>query len=256
MWTDAWTPLRLVARGSMLILLTVFGTVPTLVCQTRLGASISAGERNLDELMLNWWTRMVCRSFGVRAQVRGLVQPGPVLVVSNHISWLDILVLHSAAAMGFVSKAEVANWPFVGYLARKSDTVFHQRGSHDSASNVANAMTARLKEGRRVAIFPEGGIKQGDHIEVFHARLFKTAIEADCAVQPVMIRYLRGGQRDHAMKFLANESFVMNFLRLLGQPASSCDLRFLDPVQVQGRTRNQLADGARAVIEQAYEEPV
>lgn len=240
----------------MLILLTVFGTIPTLVCQNRLGASIRVGNRNMDEVMLNWWTRMVCRSFGVRTRVRGTVHPGPVLIISNHLSWLDILVLHSAAAMGFVSKAEVAKWPLIGYLARKSDTVFHQRGSHDSASNVADAMTARLKEGRRVAIFPEGGIKPGKHLKVFHARLFKTAIEADCPVQPVMIRYLRGGKRDQAFTFFANESFKMNFLRLLGRPASSCELLFLDPVQVQGRTRNQLAEGARAAIQQAYEEPV
>jgi 1-acyl-sn-glycerol-3-phosphate acyltransferase len=238
----------------MLLLLLVFGTVPTLLCVNRFGASIQAGDRQLDEFMLNWWTGTMCRCFGIRMKVSGTVQPGPVLIVANHISWLDIIVLHSAAAMGFVSKAEVANWPFINFLARRSGTVFHQRGSHDSASGVAEVMVARLKENHRVAIFPEGGIRPGDMVKVFHARLFKTAIEAECPVQPAMIRYTRDGNRDPGITFLVNETFLGNMLRLLGRPSCQCELRFLDPVPTSGRSRNELAGDAQAVVEQAFEE--
>ncbi len=256
MWTDYLTPLRLLIRGFLLVLLAVFGSIPTFLCVNRFGARFSVGRRQLDEFMLNWWTRMLCRAFAVKVKVSGTVLPGPVLIVSNHISWLDILVLHSSAAMGFVSKAEVARWPFIGFLAKLSRTVFHQRGSHNSASNVADAMITRLKEGGRVAIFPEGGIKPGDTVKLFHARLLKAAVDVECPIQPVMIRYVRNGVRDPDITFLDKENFMTNLIRLLGRPASVCQLRYLPPIEAAGRPRRELADQARAMVLNAFEAPV
>ncbi len=253
MWTDAFTPLRLIGRGFLLILLAVFGTIPTLLFVNRLGASISVGRRNLDEFMLNWWTRMVCRVVGVRVRVIGTALKGPVLIVSNHISWLDIVVLHSTAAMSFVSKAEVARWPFIGYLARLSDTIFHERGSQNSASNASDAMSERFEQGGRIAIFPEGGIAPGDRVKHFHARMFKAAVEFDCPVQPVMLRYMRKGLRDPDITFAEGENFMTNALRLLGRPASVCEVEFLPGIQAADRPRKEIASEARDLILAAFE---
>lgn len=236
----------------MLILLAVLGTPPTVLCINRLGASIPVGDRYLDEVMLNWWTGMVCRVFGVRVRVSGEVLPGPVLIAANHISWLDIVVLHSAAAVGFISKAEVADYPLIGFLARVSGTVFHQRGNHDSSSNVTEAMIGQFRQGGRIAVFPEGGIKPGNGVKVFHARLFGAAIEADCPVQPVMIRYLRGGRHDTGITFKPGERFLANFLRLLGRPSCYCELRFLPPIQPRRRPRKELAREAHRAVEGAF----
>ena len=120
MWADRLSIVRIPVRGFSLLVLAVFGTIPTLLCVNRLGESIPVGSSSLSEFMLNWWTRMVCRVFGIRVRVLGKAAPGPVLIVANHISWIDILVMHSSAAMGFVSKAEIARWPFIGMLARMS----------------------------------------------------------------------------------------------------------------------------------------
>jgi 1-acyl-sn-glycerol-3-phosphate acyltransferase len=157
MWADRYSILRFPIRILFLLLLLIFGTIPTLLCVNRFGQSIRVGKRTLSEFMLNWWTLMVCRGFGISIRVKGHAQAGPVLVVANHISWIDILVLHSSAEMGFVSKAEIAKWPFIGMLARISGTVFHERGNTDSAGNVVNVMIRRLEEGGRIAVFPEGG---------------------------------------------------------------------------------------------------
>lgn len=253
MWPDRLFILRIPIRGFFLLILAVFGTIPTLLCVNRLGESIRVGKRSLSEFMLNWWTRMVCRVFGIGIRVNGKAQPGPVLIVANHISWIDILVLHSAAAMGFVSKAEIARWPFIGMLARMSGTVFHERGSQDSSSNVANAMISRLKEGGRVAVFPEGGIKPGDSVKHFHARMFKAAVEAECPVQPAMIRYVRKGRRDAEISFRDDERFMGNFIRLLGHPATTCELRFLAPMDASKRPRKELAEDSRSAIVHAFE---
>lgn len=256
MWSDAWTPLRLLVRGFGFSLLLLLGTLPTVLCLNRAGRAVRVGQRRLDEFMLNAWAGALCRVFGVRTVLRGRIQPPPVLVVANHISWLDIMVLYSLARTGFVSKAEVAGWPVIGSLASLVDTVFHHRGSHDSANAVTNAMTLRLNEGGRVAIFPEGGIRPGDGVKVFHARLFRAAVDAECPVQPVMIRYLRGGAIDHGMTFREDERFVNNFLRLMGGPSCRCEVRFLEPMEAAGRARRELAAAAQAAVADAYRAPV
>lgn len=253
MWTDAYSLLRIILRGTVILLMLVFMLIPTLLCQSRYLSGIPAGRRRLGELMLNTWSGWLCRAFGVKTRILGDISAGPVLIVANHISWLDIVVMHSAAAMGFVSKAEVKKWPVIGFAATMGGTVYLERGSQDSSINVAGDLVRRLKQGRRVAIFPEGGIRPGDGVKVFHARLFRIAIECDCPVQPVMIRYMRNGRRDPDMTFFASENFVMNVLRLLGRPSSTCELRFLEPVDSSGRSRKQLAEISRAAVHKAFE---
>src|SRR5690606_21575452 len=102
------------------------------------------------------WFRLVLLVMGVRRRVFGAPAPGPVLVASNHVSWLDIVVLGSHIGSCFVSKSEVAAWPLVGWLARQGGTLFIHRGRHDSAERIAHDMTARLLRGHRVLFFPEG----------------------------------------------------------------------------------------------------
>lgn len=256
MWSDFLTPVRWLYRGFLLMLVTLLGIPPTVLTINRFGRAVPVAGRTLDEVMLNWWTGTVCRIFGIRVEVAGKPAPAPVLIVANHISWLDITVLHSCASMGFVSKDEIARWPVIGFLARLSGTLFHRRGDHASSSTVSDVMIERLLEGGRVAIFPEGGIIKGDHVKQFHARLFRAAIEAECPVQPVMIRYLRDGVRDPDSGFRDQENFVVNFLRLLGRPRCTCELRFFDPLDSRGQPRNDLARASQQIISRAFEAPV
>jgi len=154
--------------------------------------------------------------------------------------------------MGFVSKAEVERWPVFSYAAKAGGTIFHHRGSHDSASDVANLMIQRLKQGRRVAIFPEGGIKPGQSIRVFHARMFRAAVDAECEVQPVMLRYMRHGRKDDDIAFREGESMLVNFFRMLAQPTAVADINFLPPMDATGQPRRILADAARAAVINSY----
>ena len=255
MWTDALTPVRILLRGIGLLLLCLVWLLPTVICQGAAGQAIHVGRRTLAEFMLNAWSGMLSRVFGVRPRVTGLPLAGPVLLVANHISWLDIIALHSVAAMSFVAKAEIEEWPLAGFLATRGATIYHRRGDHDSASGVVAQMVAKLESGGRVAIFAEGGILPGEQIKRFHARLFKVAVEVDCPVQPVMIRYLRKGRRDPELTFLRGESFGVNLLRLLGRPRSIADLRFLEPFAASGRQRRDLAEQAQRAVENAYSNP-
>ena len=253
MWTDRLTLLRILVRGILLLLLLAW-LVPTLVCVNPAGRRIRIGRTTLEEIGLRLWSVLLCRVFGVRIRASGSVLAGPVLVVANHISWLDIPVLHANAAMGFVGKAEIGRWPVLGFLARAGDTIFLERGSHDSSAGVIRAVGARLMQARRVVIFPEGGIRPGDAVGVFHARLFGAAVEADCPVQPVMIRYLSNGRRDPDMTFIDGESMPVNMLRILGRPGCEAEVRFLEPLAAGGQPRRDLARLAHAAVAGAYEE--
>lgn len=215
--------------------------------------NFSPGQRPLGERMQCWWSRNLCRIFGLRYQVSGRFIDGPVLVAANHITWLDIQVLHGLSPMAFVAKAEIERWPVAGWVAGFGDTVFHHRGSHDSASTVMEEMAERLRAGRKVAIFPEGGIHPGEGVKTFHARMFAAAIDSGRPVQPVMVRYSRAGHPYPGITFLPHEHFMANFFRLLRQPACVVHIAILAPLESAGKQRRTLAREAQTAVEAAFQ---
>lgn len=243
--------LRLLYRVPFLLLHAVVG-IPFTVFFQYAGRAFTLRGRRFSELTLAWWGRTACRIFGLERRVRGTLAGGPLLVAANHISWIDIPLLHSLGAMGFVAKAEIGDWPVVGWMARVGETVFHQRGSHDSASGVQAALIARLQSGGRVAVFPEGGILPGEGVKRFHARLFGPAIETDTGVQPVMLRYSRAGATCADITFRPGEHFLANFFRLLAQPRCIAEVHLLPVLAAAGRQRRQLAADAEAAVRAAY----
>lgn len=208
--------------------------------------------RSVNEILRAWWAGSICRIFGLRRRVSGRLAPGAQLIAANHISWIDIPVLHSLAAMGFVAKAEIERWPLAGPLARVGETVFHHRGSHDSARGVVDVMAERLRAGRKVAIFPEGGILPGPGIKRFHARLFAAVQATGAPVQPVMLRYLRSGVLDEDITFRPGERFAGNVLRLLGRPPCVVEVWILPPISPAELPRRELARRVQSAVEAAF----
>ncbi len=210
------------------------------------GIRLPGGEC-LGHCMVRWWQRGLMRVFGLRVRRIGEPMPGAVMFVANHVSWIDIVALHSQRMMGFVAKREIAGWPVVGWLAARGETIFHHRGSQESLGGVLHEMLARLREGRAVGVFPEGRTRDGRAVGPFHARIFLAAVEAGAPVQPVALRYGEGGSAQPLIAFAPGESFFANFLRLLGEPARPAEVVFLEPV-VPGD-----ADGRRRIAEIARE---
>lgn len=245
--------LRLLYRLPLLLLHIFVGTPVTVLCHYWPLSDIRFGGRSLMERTADWWGRNLCRIFGLRLKVSGTVPPGPQLVVANHISWIDIPLLFSVAPLSFVSKAEIEQWPVIGFIAKAGNTVFHQRGSHDSAHGVAAAMKQRLEEGGNVAIFPEGGILRGHGVKRFHGRLFAAAIETGVPVQPLMLRYVRDGVHEHDMTFLPGEHFVGNFFRLLRQAPCDAEVAVLTRIDPRGKQRRLLANEAGEAVREAFD---
>lgn len=194
------------------------------------------------------WSAGLLWVFGFRVKRYGTPLPGAVLFVANHVSWVDIELLHSQLWVGFVSKAEVEKWPLVGWLAGLGGTIYHHRGSQDSLHGVMHQMVLRLRQGRPVAVFPEGRTTSGEALGVFHARIFQPAVMANVPAQPVALRYGVGGDAQQIIAFAPGEHFMGNFVRLLGEPSRVAELHFLDPVSASEDGRRRMADACRERI--------
>lgn len=135
------------------------------------------------------WSARLLKILGIRLETNEpYVSPGSLLV-ANHVSWLDIFVINAAYPAAFISKAEVRQWPVMGWLASKNETVFLRRGSRGHARIVNGEIAALLGRGRHVALFPEGTTTDGSHIHPFHAALLQPAIDAGAPIQPLAIAY-------------------------------------------------------------------
>lgn len=219
-----------------------------------LGERIAWGGEHLRHRAIRWWSGGLMRIFGFRVNAYGQPIRGAALIVANHLSWLDIELIHAKLAVEFVAKAEIGRWPLIGWLARRAGTIYHRRGSTESLASVAGLMIDRLRQGAAVGVFPEGGTTDGSRVKVFHARIFQCAVEAGVPVQPVAVRYLLDGQPNPAVPFLDGENFFVNFTRLLGEPPMVAEVHFLAPL-APGERRRQLADGARERIVAALGHP-
>lgn len=245
--------LRLFYRLPWILLHLLFGLPLTLLSFTSQARAIRVAGKPLHDIVPNWWAGMICSIFGLKLNIQGGFQSGALLVVANHISWLDIPLLRSAFLMSFVSKGEVKKWPLVGLMASASDTVFHHRGNHDSASGVSLVMAERLQQGLKVAIFPEGGILPGHGVKRFHARLFAAAIDTCSPVQPVMIRYLVDGRHNSDKMFNPGEHFMANVFRLLKQKSCTAEVLVLPVIDPAGKKRRELAMESEFAVRAAFE---
>ena len=210
------------------------------------------GRRPVGHAAIRWWARGLMRVFGMRVEGVGTPRAGGTLFVANHISWVDIVALHSQHMMGFIAKAEIRGWPVVGWVTSHAETIYLQRGNSNSLGGVMTEMSARLRSGRAVAAFPEGGTRDGRELGAFHARIFAAAVDADAAVQPVALCYGEGCEAQPIVAFAPGEHFMGNFMRLLGEPSRPVRVCFLEPILHTEQTgRRGIAQAARERVEEA-----
>ncbi|HEX5184642.1 MAG TPA: lysophospholipid acyltransferase family protein [Allosphingosinicella sp.] len=199
------------------------------------------------------WPRIYLRwvgwAAGLRIQVTGAPLRRNVLFVSNHTSWLDIMILAGTTGTAFVAKEEVARWPVAGWLARLNRTVFIARAQRSAVKDQADALRDALASGRPVALFPEGTTDGGHEILPFRASLLAALFPPlpRLGVQPVAIHYAPVA-RDIAWG--DDEGAKANAMRILSRAGSiPVTLRFLAPIDpAAAGDRKALAEQARAAI--------
>jgi len=191
---------------------------------------------------------------GVDVRVRG-VRPllaGPVLMVANHVSWIDIQALGTVGGARFVAKSEVRDWPIVGTMAARLGTVFLRRNHRRDAMRVKNLLAELLVTGERIVVFPEGTTTDGRQLGPFYAALLQAAVDAAIPVQPVAIRHVEpDGTTCAAAAFVDDMDFMTSLGRVLERPRITTELVFGPPIWAADKTRRELAARCRAFIADA-----
>jgi len=210
------------------------------------------------EVLVQAWARTMLARLAIQLIVKGTpASHGPMLLVSNHISWLDIGVMHAARHCRFVSKADVARWPVGGLLARGAGTLFIERESRRDAMRVVHQMADALRKGEVLAVFPEGTTGDGTHLLPFHGNLLQAAISANAPVQPVALDFIDGpsGQRSFAPCYIGDDTLVGSLWRTLCVSGLVARVHFGAPQLCAGRDRRQWAADLRRDVNDLRTEP-
>ena len=211
----------------------------------------------LQEVRVQAWARQMLKVLGIALELRGdAPAPGPLLLVANHISWLDILVMHAARHCRFVSKADVKRWPLIGTLATAGGTIYIERESRRDAMRVVHRMAASLAAGEILAVFPEGTTSDGVSLLPFHGNLVQAAISAGAPVQPVALRFIDAATGDTSLTpcYIGDDSLVASLWRTVSGPPVTAIVRYGEPQHALGRDRRRWAQDLRASVERLRRE--
>jgi 1-acyl-sn-glycerol-3-phosphate acyltransferase len=203
------------------------------------------------DIRVQTWARKMLKRLSVELKIVGTpAVTGPMLLVSNHISWLDIVALHAACHCRFVSKADVKRWPLIGTLATGGGTLYVERESRRDAMRVVHHMAQALRDGDILAVFPEGTTGDGDSVLPFHANLIQAAISADAPVQAVALQFVDGQSRrpSHAVSYMGDESLLRSIWRTLCARELCAVVAFGTPQLAGGRKRRAWAEDLRREI--------
>jgi 1-acyl-sn-glycerol-3-phosphate acyltransferase len=246
--TEAATALRASAR-----LVRVAGLAAATLARS-LGAA-RAGDR-AEELraragLLAEAARRALRAHGLSTHATGATPSGPALLVANHLSYLDPLVIAAQVDCVPISKAELAGWPVFGAIARRTGVLFVSRGDPRSRREVMQAAGEVLRAGGKVLNFPEGTTSDGTGVLPFRRGLFAVAHELGVPVVPVALSYA-----PRELAWLGEATFLPHYLRLAAERAPSATLAFGEPIPPRLHpTAEALATAARDRTISLLEDP-
>lgn len=212
----------LIGLRTPLIGLLVIGCLLVLILFRAVERPMFGSRRPVTSYVPKYVSRVVLWVMGFRYKVTGEGMRAPGAVVANHASWLDIFTLNAAKRIVFVSKAEVASWPGIGWLARATGTVFIER-NRAKARDQALLFEAKLQAGQKLLFFPEGTSTDGCRVLPFKTTLFapfvSDALRDHLAIQPVSVIYhAPKGAPARYYGWWGDMDFGENLLKILATP--------------------------------------
>ena len=234
-------------RAILLVPLALLAAVPLVLLQ----AAALLAAPGLSRRVPMWVNRLLLLAMGVRVHVHGgPAARRPLVLVANHVSWLDIPVLGAVAPVRFVSKAEVARWPVIGWMARLMRSVFLDRGNHGTVAEKAAEVAQALREGDLVVVFPEGTTSDGNRVMPFKSGLLGGVREAmgDDAldVQPLSIVHTHasglplGRAHRHHAAYPGTVSLGQSLARVLREGALDVAVDWGEPVAYPSDARRKV----------------
>jgi 1-acyl-sn-glycerol-3-phosphate acyltransferase len=236
---------REIRRGARIVTFGALtgGMLPGLVVHQRLARDRRSARRR----WVGAWSAAMLRTFGVSALVRGALPAAGRghLVVANHRSTADILVLLHTFGGLVVSRGDLARWPLVGLAARAAGTLFVDRSDAGSGATAVRTIRSRLSQGETVIVFPEGTTFPDDTVRPFHAGAFLAVARTDADVVPVGIAYEAGSGAA-----FVGETFTAHLARMAAAKPSRLALCIGGAIEGEGAKAASLRDRAQAAVQE------
>ena len=198
-----------------------------------------------------FWHRTMLRIFGATPVVRGVALVPGALVVCNHVSWMDILVLGANWRVVFLGNSEILRWPILGWVIKRGGTLFIKRGS--GAKKALRDIAGELRQGHNVVLFPEGATTDGHSAIRFQPRLMQAAINVGAPLQPAALRYLdASGARVVRHSFIGDISLVGSAWKTACGPRMVAEITLFAPLAPSDQ-RQELAERAEQLVRELVE---
>ncbi len=198
------------------------------------------------------WSARLLAILHVQASIRGelpVASMRPCVLVGNHVSWLDIHLIHSFWQVRFVAKSEVRRWPLIGWLSARVGTLFIQRGRGRHAARINESIHEAFQQGDAIGVFPEGTTSDGTELTRFHASLLQPAVDERALVFPVAVRYLdEAGNVNKEASYVGDTSLLESMRMIFRQRTIHAELHFLPAIDATGKTRRELTALTQSAI--------
>ncbi|HET9519354.1 MAG TPA: lysophospholipid acyltransferase family protein [Actinoplanes sp.] len=193
--------------------------------------------------------RALLAALGVRLRVRGRLPGAGSLLVANHVSWLDVVVLAAVTPARLVAKHDVRSWAAVGALAAAAGTIFVDRSRPKALPGTVAEVAAALRSGQSVAVFPEGTTYCGVDSGPFRPAMFQAAADAGAPVVPLTVTYAAQGRPTRATAFLGEDTLLSSVRRV-------CALRGVTSTLVGSSALHPTAGADRRALARAAQSSV
>ena len=211
---------------------------------------ILVSTKNQQERIIRFWCKRLLSIFEIKVEVTGLdtylVNQKKYLMVANHISWMDIIVIQSIKPCIFVAKSDVASWPLFGWVAQMTGTIFIKRDKVSDIKKALKKMKRRLIK-RSVCIFPEGTSTNGRYLLPFKSNLFQSSIDTNKSILPLCLRYEQNNTYSDKAAFVDDMSLVDSINKIKQEKDIYVIVEVLQPIRPR-YNRKELASYTQEII--------
>jgi len=210
-------------------------------------------QADFDRWVVPWHHKLMT-IMNVELELEGELPAGPAMLVSNHVSWLDPLVIGSLTPVSVLAKEDIRSWPVLGALTRAGQAVYIRRGRHHT-QRATQQLNELLSQGRKVMFYPEATTSDGTELFFFFPRLFAAARQQQVAVQPVAMSYPLDREESVAA-YIDQVAFLPHFWRVLRSQRIIVRVQLLEPLDATNIARRELAERSKLAIANALALPV
>ena len=211
---------------------------------------IFISTKNQQERIIRFWCKRLLSIFEINVEVTGLetylANQKKYLMVANHISWMDIIVIQSIKPCIFVAKSDVASWPLFGWVAQMTGTIFIKRDKVSDIKKALKKMKLRLIK-RSVCIFPEGTSTNGRYLLPFKSNLFQSSIDTQKSILPLCLRYEQKNTYTDKTAFVDDMSLLDSIIKIKQEKDIRAIVEVLQPIRPR-YNRKELASYTQEII--------